>query len=129
MNIASSNINQWTLLVALLPIALSLSRGAVSAIPLDSQQQSELLLTIGQSSVGLTFLLNMEFDWREALAMFELLAAQFVLPVFFCNGVRVWITAAFFVWVALAVIKIVVRGGRPKALASFAATWREHVRN
>ena len=129
MNIASSNINQWTLLVALLPIALSLSRGAVSAIPLDSQQQSELLLTIGQSSVGLTFLLNMEFDWREALAMFLLFAAQFVLPVFFGNGVRVWITAAFFTWVALAALKMAARGCPPKALVSFAATWRQHVRS
>jgi len=127
MNIASSNINQWTLLVALLPIALSLSRGALSAIPLDSQQQSELLLTIGQSGVGLTFLLNMEFEWREALAMFLLFAAQFVLPAFFGQGARVWITAVFFAWVALAIIKIVVRGCRPKALVSFTATWREYV--
>jgi cation:H+ antiporter len=129
MNIASSNINQWTLLIALLPITFSLSRGGLSAIPLDSQQQSELLLTIGQSCVGLTFLLNMEFDWREALAMFVLFAAQFVLPAFFGNGVRVWITVAFFLWVALAVTKMAVRRRLPKALVSFAATWRKHVRS
>lgn len=129
MNIASSNINQWTLLLALLPITLSLSRGGFAAILFDRQQQSELLLTIGQSSVGLTFLLNMEFDWREALAMFILFAAQFVLPAFFGHGVRVWITGAFFAWVALAVIHMLARGRRPKALVSFAATWRENVRN
>ncbi|HEX3683754.1 MAG TPA: hypothetical protein VHU83_14565 [Bryobacteraceae bacterium] len=127
MNIASSNINQWTLLIALLPITFSLGRGGLSAIPLDGQQQSELLLTIGQSCVGLTFLLNMEFDWREALAMFVLFAAQFVLPAFFGNGARVWITVAFFLWVALAVTKMAVRGCLPKALVSFAATWRKHV--
>lgn len=128
MNIASSNINQWTLLVALLPVTLSLSRGAVTTIPLDAQQQSELLLTIGQSCVGLTFLLNMEFDWREAVAMFVLFAAQFVLPAFFGNGVRIWITAAFFLWVAAALFHIVARGCRPKALVTFAAIWRAHVR-
>ena len=128
MNIASSNINQWTLLMALLPITFSLSRGAPSSIPLDGQQQSELLLTIGQSCVGLIFLLNMEFEWGEAVAMFVLFAAQFVLPVFFGSGVRIWITWAFFAWVALAVIKIAMHGCRPKALVSFAATWRAHVR-
>src|ERR1700761_2556000 len=89
MNIASSNINQWTLLIALLPITFSLGHGSLSAIPLDRQQQSELLLTIGQSCVGLTFLLNMEFDWREALAMFVLFAAQFVLPAFFGQAAKV----------------------------------------
>jgi cation:H+ antiporter len=127
MNIASSNINQWTLLVALLPIALSLSRGAVATIPLNAQQRSELLLTIGQSAVAMTFLLNMEFDWREALAMFSLFAAQFILPAFFGSGVRVWITAAFFAWIALAVVQMAARGCPPKALASFAATWRAHI--
>jgi cation:H+ antiporter len=127
MNIVSSNINQWTLLVAMLPVTLSLSRGEISGIPLDAQQRSELLLTIGQSCVGLSFLLNMEFDWWEALAMFVLFAAQFVLPAFLGTGVRVWITGAFFLWVALAFMKIIVSGRPPRALANFAATWREHV--
>jgi cation:H+ antiporter len=129
MNIVSSNINQWTLLIAMLPVTLSLSRGRVSGIALDGQQQSELLLTIAQSCVGLTFLVNMEFEWWEALAMCALFAAQFVLPAFIGTSVRVWITGAFFVWVALAVIKIAAKGCRPKALLNFAAIWREHVRS
>lgn len=127
MNIASSNINQWTLLIAMLPIVLSLSRGSFAGIALDGQQRSELLLTIGQSCVGLTFLLNMQFEWREAVAMFVLFTAQFILPAFFGSGARVWITSAFFLWVALAVIKMALHRCRPKALKSFAATWREHV--
>jgi len=61
--------------------------------------------------------------------MFVLFAAQFVLPIFFGNGVRRWITAAFFAWVVAALGQIVVRGCRPKALVSFAETWRAHVRN
>jgi cation:H+ antiporter len=128
MNIVSSNINQWTLLVAMLPVTLSLSRGHISGLALDAQQRSELLLTIGQSCVGLTFLLNMKFAWWEALAMFVLFAAQFILPAFLGAGIRMWITAAFFVWVALAFLKIVVHGCRPKALVDFVAIWREHVR-
>jgi len=128
MNITSSNINQWSLLVAMLPLVFSLSRGEVSAIPFDRQQESELLLTIGQSLVGLTFLLNMEFAWWEALAMFLLFAVQFVLPVFTGNGVRVWITLAFFVWTGGAVLAMLVRRRAPTAWICFLETWREHVR-
>jgi len=128
MNIVSSNINQWTLLVAMLPVVFSLSRGTVSAIPLDSKQQSELLLTIGQSLVGMLFLINMEFAWWEALAMFLLFAAQFVLPVFLGDRGRIWITAAFFIWTGAGLLDILIRGRRPQALARFLETWRAHVR-
>ncbi len=127
MNIVSSNINQWTLLIAMLPVVFSLSRGAPSAIALDRQQQSELLLTIGQSLVGMIFLANMEFAWWEALAMFLLFGAQFVLPVFVGDQVRVWITAAFFLWTAAAVLGMIFQGRRPKALEMFFQTWRAHV--
>ena len=129
MNIVSSNINQWTLLVAVLPIAFSLGRGAPSAIPLDSQQQSELLLTIGQSLVGLIFLGNMEFAWWEALAMFLLFVAQFALPLSMEDQVRVWITRVFLSWTAIAVLGMIVRRRRPKALVMFLEIWRAHVRS
>ena len=53
MNIASSNINQWTLLFAMLPIVFSLSRGTPFRHSRSiREQQAELLLTIGQSLVG-----------------------------------------------------------------------------
>src|SRR5205085_10533127 len=39
MNMVSSNINQWTLLAAMLPIVYSFSRGEPSAITFDPQQQ------------------------------------------------------------------------------------------
>ncbi len=128
MNIVSSNINQWTLLVAMLPIVFSLSRGVPSFIPLDGQQQAELLLTIGQSLVGFLFLVNMKFAWWEALAMFVLFAIQFILPVFAGNGVRVWITDAFFAWAAIGMLEILLRRRCPAALVSFLETWRLHVR-
>ncbi len=129
MNIVSSNINQWTLLVAMLPIVFSMSRGAVSAIPLDAEQQSELLLTIGQSLAGLIFLMNMEFAWWEALAIFVLFAIQFILPVFWGDQVRIWITAAFFLWTALALVRMIVQRRRPNALVRFIETWRANSRN
>lgn len=127
MNIASSNINQWTLLMAMLPVVFSMSRGDLSAIPLDAEQNSELLLTIAQSCAGMIFLLNMKFEWWEALAIFSLFVAQFVLPVFLGEGVRVWITYAFFAWTVIALVQIALRRQRPAALANFLETWRTHV--
>jgi cation:H+ antiporter len=127
MNIASSNINQWTLLVAMLPVVFSIGQGTITGFDLDAEQRSELLLTIGQSMTGLMFLLNMEFDWWEALAMFVLFAIQFVLPIFFGTQVRHWITGAFFIWTAVELIKIASRRRMPAACADFLETWRVHV--
>jgi cation:H+ antiporter len=129
MNIVSSNINQWTLLVATLPVVFSLSRGAVSSFSLDDEQSLELLLTIGQSFVGMIFLVNMRIDWWEALAMFALFGAQFVLPLFFGTQVKTWITATFFTWTIAAAAAIIFRRRLPDALAQFLETWRAHVRS
>jgi cation:H+ antiporter len=127
MNIASSNINQWTLLMAMLPVVFSLSRGTVSSFSLDPEQRLELLLTIGQSFVAMIFLVNMRIDWWEALSMFLLFAAQFVLPALFGDQLKIWITAAFFIWTAAVVLEIVLRRRVPNALARFFETWRAHI--
>jgi cation:H+ antiporter len=124
MNIASSNINQWTLLVAMLPIVFSMSHGAPTPVPIDPEQQSELLLTIGQSAVGLIFLLNMEFAWSEAVAILVLFAAQFVLPPFFGQQAKVWITTAFFAWTVVALFAMLLRRRPPAAFTRFGETWR-----
>jgi cation:H+ antiporter len=129
MNIASSNINQWTLLVAMLPVVLSMGHGSVIALHFDAEQQQELLLTISQSALGLIFLANMEFAWWEALTMFVLFALQFVLPEFFGHAAKTWITEAFFAWFAVDLLLMVGRRRMPAALAKFADTWREHVRH
>jgi cation:H+ antiporter len=127
MNIASSNINQWTLLVAMLPVVFSLSRGSISSLLLDEQQRLELLLTIGQSFLGMVFLVNMSIAWWEALAMFLLFAGQFVLPAFFGDQVRAWIAAGFLIWTAVAALGMIIKRRLPNALARFLETWRTHV--
>ncbi len=115
MNIASSNINQWTLLVAMLPVVFSLSRGEPSGFALDPAQRTELLLTVGQSFVSMLFLLNMYFSWLEAIAMFVLFAVQFVLPAFFGDEVRRYITWAFLIWTGGGLVLFAIR--RPKVNA------------
>src|SRR5438477_6191017 len=66
MNMVSSNINQWTLLVAMLPIVYSMSRGGASGFVLDDRQKLEVAMTIGQALVGVLFLVNMRLAWRES---------------------------------------------------------------
>jgi cation:H+ antiporter len=137
MNMVSSNINQWTLLAAMLPIVYSISRGRLSMIPLDGQQELELLMTIGQSLIGMVFLVNMELAWWEAAALFGLWGVQFGFsPVppgpgvagFIATHIHRWVTAAYFVWVAIALVRLALGQRRLVAFRLFGEMWRRHVR-
>lgn len=80
MNMISSNINQWTVLVAMIPIVYSISSGKISVIHFDSHQKVEIFLTIVQSALGCILLANMEFRWYEATGLLLLWFVQFVVP-------------------------------------------------
>jgi cation:H+ antiporter len=136
MNMVSSNINQWTLLTAMLAIVYSMSRGAPTAIVWDQQQEMELLMTIGQSLVGMIFLVNMALSWWEAGGLFGLWAIQFAFsPVKpgdslisqIAGHVHEGTTYVYFLWFGIEVVRILT--GRRQALAFrlFAKKWREHV--
>jgi cation:H+ antiporter len=79
MNMVSSNVNQWTMLAAMLPIAYALALGGIGTIHFDHHQRLEILLTIGQSLLGAFLLANMRFAWWEAASLFTLFAVQFLL--------------------------------------------------
>jgi cation:H+ antiporter len=123
MNMVSSNINQWTLLAAMLPIVFSMSRGTVSAIPLDDRQSLELLLTLGQSLLSAFFLLKMRLEWWEAGALFGLWVIQFA----FTTAVHDVVCAVYFLWSAAELVRF-IRSGPPPAMRLFAEMWRRHVR-
>jgi cation:H+ antiporter len=136
MNMVSSNINQWTLLAAMLPIVYSISRGQVSFIPLDPQQELELLMTIAQSLIGMVFLINMELDWWEAAALFFLWGIQFAFsPIppgpgiigFIATHIHLWVTVAYLVWAAVAVVMFVTGRRHANAFREFARQWRQHI--
>jgi cation:H+ antiporter len=82
MNMVSSNINQWTMLVAMLPIAYAFSLGSLGTIEFDHHQRVEILMTIGQSFLGALLLANMRFAWWESTLLFLLWAIQFALSGF-----------------------------------------------
>ncbi len=136
MNMVSSNINQWTLLTAMLPIVYSISIGTPTAIPLDERQQLELLMTIAQSLIGMIFLVNMELAWWEAAALFGLWGVQFGFsPVppgagiwgFIATHIHWWVTVAYLAWAALGVVRMLMGRRQPHAFRMFAVVWRKHV--
>jgi cation:H+ antiporter len=112
MNLVSSNINQWTLLAALLPMVLSVSAGHVAAIPLGAIQSRDLLLTLAQALLGALFLVNMELAWWEALGLFVLFLIQFAD---IGGHVRVYVTWIYFAWCGVEVLRLI--GGNRKAAA------------
>lgn len=127
MNIASSNINQWTLLVAMLPIVLSMGAGSITQLQFDTEQRAELLLTISQSVVALLLLINMAFAWWEALTMLVLFASQFVLPSIIGSASTRWISAAFLLWAVVEVLRLALKRRMPEAFRAFSEVWRNHV--
>jgi cation:H+ antiporter len=116
MNLVSSNINQWTLLAALLPMVLSASVGHVAAIPLDATQSRDLLLTLAQALLGALFLVNMELAWWEALGLFVLFLIQFAD---FGGHVRVYVTWIYFAWCGVEVLRLIAGNRKAAALRHF----------
>ncbi len=75
----SAKLNQWTLLVGSLPLAFSVGAGQLAALPLDSRQSAEVLLTAAQSLFGIAVLASMSLSLFEAALMAGLFIAQFVI--------------------------------------------------
>ena len=109
MNIVSSNINQWTILAAMIPLVYGFSHlhhhGTWADFPFDHGQRIEIALTLLQTTLGVMLLANMEFDWLDATALFGLWAVQFSIP-----HLREEIAVAYAVWMAILAIVFVSRG-------------------
>jgi len=121
MNMVSSNINQWTVLVAMIPIVYSISIGKVSVIHFDSHQKVEIFLTIAQSALGMILLANMEFRWYEALGLFSLWFLQFVMP-----SLREEITWVYLFWIYVELILAFVGKRKITAFSEFRELIRKH---
>jgi len=111
MNIVSSNINQWTILAAMIPLVYGMSHlhhhGAWADFPFDPAQRIEIVLTLLQTALGVLVLANMEFDWFDATALFVLWVVQFVAP-----HLREEVIVAYALWILILLIGFAVRGQR-----------------
>lgn len=88
--LVSSKVNQWTLLVGLLPLVTSVAAGGVSALPLDGRQAHEVWLTAAQSLFAVVLLLAGNLTVRNALALMGLFLAQLLWP-FNGTGFESWL--------------------------------------
>jgi cation:H+ antiporter len=77
--VVSSKINQWTLLVGTLPLVFAIASGSLHGLPVETAQREEVLLTAAQTVFAVAILVNLCIDLREALALFGLFWAQFIL--------------------------------------------------
>jgi cation:H+ antiporter len=77
--LVSSKVNQWTLLVGTLPIVFALASSGAAGLPIDAHQREEILLTAAQSFFALAVLASLSISVREALMLFTLFWAQFII--------------------------------------------------
>jgi cation:H+ antiporter len=76
----SSKVNQWTLLVGMLPLVYAISAGQVAPMVMDSRQVEEILLTAAQSLFAVAVLANLSFSLAEAFIIFILFSTQLLIP-------------------------------------------------
>ena len=82
-SLLSSKLNQWTLLVGMIPGVYAVSSGGLSpSINLDSHQFQEILLTAGQSIFAVALLLDLRLHVREAFWLLLLFTAQLLSPLY-----------------------------------------------
>jgi len=102
MNMVSSNINQWTVLAAMIPLVYGYSHlhhhGVWADFHFDGAQQLEILLTLLQTALAMLLLANMAFEWFDASLIFVLWLAQFLVPHW-----REEVAVAYGVWMVILV--------------------------
>ncbi|MBF0483436.1 MAG: hypothetical protein HQL25_01905 [Candidatus Omnitrophica bacterium] len=121
INFVSSSINQWTILVAMIPFLYSFGMGKISPIIFDDHQKAEILLTILQSYLGFLFLASMDFQLFEATALFILWLIQFLFP-----GTRFWITWVYGAWALIETVRMISDINKKNAFNVFTELCKKH---
>ena len=78
--LVASKVNQWTLLIGMIPAVYAASARGLAPMPLDSRQAAEVLLTAAQSLLAVSILFDFRFSLKEAVLLAGLFAAQPFLP-------------------------------------------------
>jgi len=76
----SSKVNQWTLLIGMLPVVYAVSAGQILPMQMDNRQVEEILLTAAQSLFAVAVLSNLSFSLMEAAFLFILFSTQLLIP-------------------------------------------------
>src|SRR5258708_602672 len=120
MNMVSSNINQWSILSAMIPILFVISAGELRPLAFDAHQREETLLTILQSFLGFLLLVNMELRFHEALILFVFWFAQFVMPSW--RHVMIYV---YLGWCIVELVRMIAARSAPAAWTALRTTLRQ----
>jgi cation:H+ antiporter len=107
-SLLSSKVNQWTLLVGSIPLAF-LAGGGGAALPLDSRQVAEVVLTATQTALGFAVLLRLRFHLYAAGAIFALFLVQFAIP----GHTARYVISGIYVLLTVGTLAVNRRGLRP----------------
>jgi len=125
MNMVSSNINQWTVLAAMIPLIYGWSHqkhfGTWATFTFDGDQETEIALTIAQSLLAAFLLMELRFGWKDAAALFVLWLVQFLVP-----GLREEITLVYLAWCALLLVLFAMKKLPCPAPKLFVEIFREN---
>lgn len=81
-SLLSAKLNQWTLLVGMIPGVFAVAHSsAAHPLPMNHLQLSEILLTAAQSLLAVVLLAGLRLSIGGALLLFGLFVGQFLLPL------------------------------------------------
>ena len=122
LNFVSSCVNQWTLLIGMIPFIVAFIAKSWQPVVFDDFQKVEILLTLFQGLLGMMFLLRMEFRMHEAIGLFVLWLAQFIFP-----DLRYEMQFVYGAWLAVEFLRFVFKKKERNAFRIFWDFSKSHV--
>jgi cation:H+ antiporter len=123
MNMISSKINQWTILISMIPMVFCITLWQVRDVPFDEFQRWEIILTIAQTIFAVSFLLKMRLTMFDAVTLFFLWFVQFAIPL---DIIRHTTTVIYFVG---AFANVLYYRNEIKVFSDFRHMWNEHIKS
>ncbi len=108
-SLLAATLNQWTLLVGMIPAVFGISNGQFATpIPMDAFQMNEILLTAAQSLLGVLLVTRLRIGGGGGLLLCGVFLAQFVMPALY--DAEAWRLAHDGSWRVLSGICVILAG-------------------
>ncbi len=100
--LVSDKINQWTLLVGMIPLAYSFGAGHSGHLALDARQHEEFFLTAAQSLFAVALIICLRLSLRSAVILLALFLVQLALAfIYQSDEARTITTLTYLGWIYL----------------------------
>ncbi len=120
----SDKINQWTLLVGMIPLAYSIGLGHIGHLPLDARQGEEFFLTAAQSLFALSLLLCLRLSLISAFVLIALFLVQIAIAFVYRNDEpKTIVSLTYLSWIYLT-LTVAVIFYKKTCLINYIHQWR-----